>query len=156
MFDMRRKDREQTREFAMDTIDQSPYGTIAMTEANGSPYCVPLSLVRDGDVLYFHAAPEGKKTELLRLRPAVCVCFADGVKPIAQEFTTAYRSAIVRGNAAEVTDEKEKIHALRLICEKYAAENMAGFDQAIAQSLTRTAVWKITMEEVTGKSKKES
>ena len=152
---MRRKDREQTTEFAKTVMDPSPYGVVSMCDGSNAPYCVPLSLVRDGDKLYFHAALEGKKTELLRQNPAVCVCFADGVKPIAEKFTTAYRSAIVKGNASEITDDREKIHALRLICQKYAPENLSNFDEAISRSLDRTAVWAITIDNITGKSKKE-
>ena len=51
--------------------------------------------------------------------------------------------------------EAEKISALRALCEKLTPANMAGdnFERAIAKSLPRTGVWRIQMEEVSGKEK---
>ena len=40
-----------------------------------------------------------------------------------------------------------------LICQRYAPGNMGAFDEAIARSLDRTAVWKVEAEQVTGKRK---
>ena len=61
----------------------------------------------------------------------------------------------MRGTAAEVEDEEEKILALRALCEKLTPKNMTGdnFDRAIAKSLAVTGVWRIAMEEITGKEK---
>ena len=62
---MRRKDRERDRAFAYDVIDRCEYGVAAMAGEGGAPYCVPLSLVRLGDALYFHCALEGTKLDCL-------------------------------------------------------------------------------------------
>ena len=66
---MRRKDRERDRAFAYDVIDRCEYGVAAMAGEGGAPYCVPLSLVRLGDTLYFHCALEGTKLDCLRRSP---------------------------------------------------------------------------------------
>lgn len=50
---MRRKDREMDREFGLKVIDKATYGVLAMVD-EGKPYCIPLSIVRDGNTLYFH------------------------------------------------------------------------------------------------------
>ena len=151
---MRRKDREQTREFGLELTDRCEYGVMALIDSEDKPYAVALNLVRDGEKLYFHCAMDGKKTDSLRKNPDVCISFTGGVKPVPDKFTTLYRSAIVRGRAAEVTDTDEKIHGLRLLCEKLAPTNMADFDNAIERSLHRTAVWRIDIDEVTAKEKK--
>jgi len=53
-----------------------------------------------------------------------------------------------------VADEAEKIHGLRLICERFLPQHMDAFDQSIARSLSRTAVVRITLAEPpTGKRK---
>ena len=63
-------------------------------------------------------------------------------------------SAITFGKAEIVTDEAEKIHGLRLICERFLPQHMDAFDQSIARSLSRTAVVRITLTEPpTGKRK---
>lgn len=51
-------------------------------------------------------------------------------------------------------DAAAATEALRLLCLRYAAGHMAAFDKAVARSLSRTAVWKVSMESVTGKRKK--
>ncbi len=75
------------------------------------------------------------------------------VEPQKDKFTTAFESAVVKGKAEQVTDSQEKIEALRAICLRYTPENMAQFGQAIAHSLNVTDVWRISMDEVTGKAK---
>ena len=155
---MRRKDRERDRAFACRVIDRCQYGVAAMTGEGGTPYCIPLSLVRVGDVLYFHCALEGTKLELLAKHPQVCVSFVASNQAAEDKFTTYYQSANVTGTASEVTDEGEKILALRALCEKLTPANMSGdnFDRAIAKSLSRTGVWRIRIEEVTGKEKRRN
>ncbi|MDE5976402.1 MAG: pyridoxamine 5'-phosphate oxidase family protein, partial [Muribaculaceae bacterium] len=51
------------------------------------------------------------------------------------------------GRAEIVTDEKEKIEALRLLCERFLPKYMEHFDEAIERSLSRTAVVRITLTE---------
>ena len=62
---MRRSDREQSLEFSLELIDRCKHGTVAFATEDGAPYCIPLSLVRAGDKLYFHCAKQGHKTDLL-------------------------------------------------------------------------------------------
>ena len=51
------------------------------------------------------------------------------------------------GRAEIVTDEEEKIEALRLICQRFLPHHMAAFDKAIEQSLAHTTVVRITLTE---------
>jgi nitroimidazol reductase NimA-like FMN-containing flavoprotein (pyridoxamine 5'-phosphate oxidase superfamily) len=60
----------------------------------------------------------------------------------------------VKGLAQEVTEPQEKIHGLRLLASRYTPDNMDHFDAAVADSLSRTAIWKISIAEITGKRKK--
>ena len=152
---MRRKDRERDRAFALDVIDRCEYGVMAMSGPEGIPYSVPLSLVRVGEKLYFHCALEGTKLDLLRSQPKVCLSFVAFNQGAEDKFTTYFQSANVKGTACEVTDEEEKIAALRALSEKLTPANMTGdnFERAIAKSLRVTGVWAIAMEEVTGKEK---
>ena len=155
---MRRKDRERDRAFAYDVMDRCAYGVAAMTGEGGEPYCIPLSLVRLEDMLYFHCALEGTKLDLLKQHPKVCVSFVAANQAAEDKFTTYFQSANVVGTASEVTDDQEKILALRTLCEKLTPANMTGdnFDRAVAKSLPRTGVWRIQMEEVTGKEKRRT
>lgn len=150
---MRRKDRERDYEFGLGVIDKAPYATVAMTDESAAPYAVALSLVRSENKLYFHCAHEGKKTDILKKNPRVCAVFAADVEPARNQFTTLYKSAVVQGSASLVTDEAEKIMALKLLCLKFCPENMQNFEKAVEQSLPRTAVWCITIEKLWAKCK---
>ena len=96
--------------------------------------------------------------ELLRKNPQVCLSFVAQNQAAEDKFTTYFQSANVVGTACEVTDGQEKVLALRALCEKLTPANMTGdnFDRAIAKSLPRTGVWRIQIEEATGKEKRRS
>ncbi len=151
---MRRKDRAMPEAFAWLVVDKCEWAVLAMQSPAGEPYALPLSIAAKDGLVYFHCAKNGFKTECLRHKPAVClVCVGETNRP-PDKFTTEYESAILRGIASEVTDEQEKIQALRLLCERHNPANMPNFAKAIARSLDKTAVWKITLSEISGKRKK--
>lgn len=155
---MRRNDRAQDREFSLAVIDRCTHGVMALSTGEPFPYCLPLSFVRVENDLYFHCALEGRKLDLLRRFPQVCVAFVGGDRPAfvpPAMYTTYFQSAIATGTASEVTDPGEKVLALRALCQKAAPEHMAGFDAAVENSLAVTGVWKIHMEELSGKAKLE-
>ena len=150
---MRRKDREMGVDFAMGVLARCDFATLAMTLPDGNPYCIPISPALMDGIVVFHCAPHGLKVDAMRANPSVCLSAACDVSPVPEEFTTEYASAIVFGTATEVTDDAEKVAALHAICERYAASEMGGFDEAIERSLHRTAIWRIDIDELTGKCK---
>lgn len=155
---MRRNDRAQGRDFSLALIDRCTHGVMALSTGEPVPYCLPLSFVRVGDDLYFHCAMEGRKLDLMRRSPQVCVTFVGEDRPAFEppaEYTTYFQSAIVTGTASEVTDPGEKTEALRALCQKVTPEHMDGFTAAAEKSLSVTAVWKVHMETVSGKAKLE-
>lgn len=154
---MRRADRAQDREFSLALIDRCTHGVAALTTGEDMPYCLPLSFVRVGEDLYFHCAREGRKIDLLRRCPKVCITFVGGDQPAfvpPSMYTTYFQSAMVTGTASEVTDDREKTEALRALCQKLTPEHMGeGFERAIEKSLSVTSVWRIHMDQITGKAK---
>lgn len=172
---MRRKDREMDREFAYSLIDKASFGTLSLRDED-KPYGIPLSLVREGDNLYFHSAKQGKKVELLAHNPYVSVTFVgdtnipelfsqEELEEMARDeskaavlisnvFTTEFASAIVTGRAQLVAEEAERVKAIKLICEKYTPTKMAYFAMALKSGLKRMNLYKIQIDEVTAKRKK--
>lgn len=155
---MRRTDRARDRDFSLALIDRCTHGVMALSTGEPVPYCLPLSLVRMGDCLYFHCAREGRKIDLLRRFPQVCITFVGDDRPVfvpPAMYSTYYQSAIVTGTASEVTDPQEKRDALHALCQKLTPDYMDGFEGALKASLTVTAVWKVRMEDISGKAKLE-
>lgn len=173
---MRRKDREMSREFGIEVIDRAGYGIVSMIDEENEPYGVPLSIVRDGNNLYFHSALDGKKVKNFEKNPVVSIAFVgqnnvpdifsteelaemedDKSKAgilISKVFTTEYESAIVKGKIKIVDDEAEKLRAINLVCEKYTPTKMEYFNLAIESGLKTFNIYKIEIEEIKAKRKK--
>lgn len=152
---MRRKERREDENFAFEVLDKAEFAVLSMIDEDGLPYCLPISVVRIGEKLYFHSAENGRKAEAMSKDPNVCLTAAADVVSAEDKFTTYFKSAVVRGKAVRVTDDEEKITALKAICERFTPSNMPDFSNAIKMSLPRTAVWRIDIENATGKQKKK-
>lgn len=155
---MRKADRQKDAEWAYDVFDRAPYVTVSMTRPDGTPYGIPLSLVRKRDSFYFHCADEGEKIDCLRNNPVVSLSAVSKCSPRFEEekqnFTEYFHSAIAVGEAKFVRDRDEKIEALRLLCRRFLPDYMDHFDAAIERSLSRTTIIRIDLTEPpVGKSK---
>lgn len=150
---MRRKDREKDSTFALEVLKECEYATLATSNLDGTPYCIPVSPVLYENAIYFHCALEGKKLDNISKNSIVCISAVRHTKLVPEKFTTEFESAVATGSCQAVLEDVEKIFALKLICEKYAASNMEEFEQAISRSLQRTGVYKININEITGKAK---
>ncbi|WP_312699577.1 pyridoxamine 5'-phosphate oxidase family protein [Sedimentibacter sp.] len=171
---MRRKDREMSREFGLEVIDKADYGVLSMVDENNEPYGIPLSIVRDGNNLYFHSAAEGKKVRIFGENPVVSIAFVGQVRIpelvtteelkemdkskagalISKVFTTEYESAVVKGKIRLLGDDNEKLNAMKLICEKYVSGKMDLFNIAAGSIMRAVNIYKIEIEEITAKRKK--
>ena len=114
---------------------------------------MPVSAVREGDALFFHTAKEGRKIDCIACSPTVHVVCVGDVERAKDKFTTGYECAMADGVCREVTDDAEKLHALRLIAEKYTPEHLPAFESEVAASLARTGVYAIELTGITGKAK---
>jgi nitroimidazol reductase NimA-like FMN-containing flavoprotein (pyridoxamine 5'-phosphate oxidase superfamily) len=150
---MRRTDRERDRSFAEAAVDKCLYAVLATVNDDGSPYCVPLSIVRDGEWIYFHCAPGGHKIDNLKNRNRVCLSCVGHAEEPPDHFTVVYESAVVFGRAEEVLADGEKVRALLLLCERHTPANMAAFEGEMAREYQAAAVWKIHIEEISGKER---
>lgn len=156
---MRKISRMKDAAWAFEVFDKAPYVTVSMIRSDGTPYGLPLSLVRkDEHTFYFHCAAEGEKMDCLRANPVVSLSAVSRCTPKYEEeknnFTEYYHSAVAVGRAEVVTDDSEKIEALRLLCRRFLPRYMDHFDEAISRSLAITTVIRITLTEPpVGKSK---
>lgn len=152
MRQMRKAKRQQDTDWALEVFDKAPYVTVSMTRPDGTPYGLPLSLVRSGsNTFYFHCAHEGEKLDCLKSNPVVSLSAVSKCTPKFEEeknnFTEYYHSAVALGRAEIVTDDTEKTEALRLLCQCFLPAYMNHFDEAIARSLDRTTIVRITLTE---------
>lgn len=156
---MRKASREMDSQWALDVMRKAPYITVSFTRADGTAYGLPLSLAaKDDNTWYFHGAMEGDKLDAIKAHPEVCLSAVTRCTPTVGpkdgSFTLQYKSAIAFGKAAIVTEEAERIEAMRCICKRFLPQHMDAFDASIARSLSRTAVVRISLSQPpTGKRK---
>lgn len=152
MRQMRKAARQCDAAWALEVFDRAPYVTVSLARPDGTPYGLPLSLVRkDEQTFYFHCAGEGEKLDCIAANPIVSLSAVSKCSPKYEEeknnFTTHYNSAVALGRAEIVNDDTEKIEALRILCLRFLPKHMEHFDEAIARSLHRTTVVRITLTE---------
>ncbi len=148
---MIRKDREKDETFALEVVKQCEYAALAMLNADGTAYCIPISHVLYNGAVYFHSAIKGKKCENIEANSRVCLtCVTDTVL-VPERLTTRYKSAVIVGDCFVVNDVEEKKAALFAIAEKYAKSHIEHAQGEIERHLKGTQVYKITPLEVTGK-----
>lgn len=157
---MRKKSREMDSAWALEVMRKAPYITVSLTRSDGTAYGVPLSLASTDDMTwYFHCANGGDKLEAIAANPEVCLSAVTRcvptVGPKDGSFTLQYRSAIAFGRAEIVTDRDEKIVGLRAICKRFLPQHMDAFDDAIARSLDRTTVVRVTLSQLPSGKRKQ-
>lgn len=148
---MRRKDKEIADDSAVWAVAaQSQICRLAMVDGD-SPYVVPLCFGIAENVLYFHGAARGRKIDLIRKNPKVCVEFDQPLGIVASEsacrWSMKYQSVIGFGRASLVEDPKVKRKALDLIMSRYVDEGFSYPEERIKA----TAVIKVDIEKITGK-----
>ena len=149
---MRKAGRQKDAGWALEVFDKAPFVTVSMMRPDGTPYGLPLSLVRkDAQTFYFQCAGEGEKLDGLKASAVVSLSAVSRCTPRYEEekqnFTEYYNSAIALGRAELVTDDVEKTEALRLLCRRFLPKYMDHFNDAVARSLPRTTVVRITLTE---------
>lgn len=125
-------------------------GILSLIDSGGEPYGVPISYVYDGGkCIYFHSAVKGHKMECIAAngRCSFCVIGLDQIMP--DEFTSYFRSVIVKGQIHVVTDRDEMMKGLLLLCEKYSPG--VNPDAEISKCIGHVSVLRLDIDGMTGK-----
>ena len=150
---MRRREKQIVDRAEIDgVIRGSKVGRLGLSDG-GRPYVVPLCFGYDGRALYFHSARKGRKLDILRGNPSVCVEFDVPGDVVEAEnacgWSMRFRSVIVFGTASLVEDPEEKIAGLNLLMAQYSSPGRVfSFPD---KKVTRTVVFKVVIDEITGK-----
>ena len=144
--------------WAHELLERGAYGVLASVGKDGRPYGVPLSYVIMNDALYFHCAVQGRKLDNIRFNPHVTFSVVGEALPFfieeRNDYSTAYESAFVEGEAREVADDEEKNRALIALVQKYLPANLDRAPISIARSGNHTLVVRIDIKMVTGKKRR--
>jgi len=127
---------------------------VAMVDGQ-EPYVVPMNCGWTGHSLVLHAASEGRKLEILRVNPRVCVEIEEDVRIVTgatgEDCTAAYVTLIGAGTATFVEDPQPKADGLNTIirqCHPGFADEQFSDD-----ALARVTVLEVHFDRITCKAK---
>ena len=152
---MRRNEREITSRADIDAVIRRCQVCRLGLADGGEPYVVPLCFGYDGGTLYFHAARDGRKLDLMRRNSRVCF-ESDIVEEIIEASTACgwgmqFQSVLGTGTASTVEDPEEKRRALALIMTQYAGDRPFTFPE---EAIDGTAVFLVKIDSIAGKQSK--
>ena len=136
---------ELTTEEMLQLLTEERVGRLGLND-RPQPYVVPTDFTFLDGAIYIHTPASGRKARLARLDPDVCF-EVDRFNPAVTDF----RSVLVRGRIAEVSDPGEKAKVMRSMGEK-----AADFDFAAAHGRQRDGgsrhitIFRIDVREMTG------
>lgn len=148
---MRRHRQELDTAESVAILQNATSGVLGLIGDGGYPYTVPISHVYKDGKLFFHSAVSGHKVDAARgdSRCSFCIIDKDDVKP--SEYTTYFRSIIAFGRITVIEDKEEKLHALRLLGERFGPGDAVRLQQEIDGGIDRVAILRMDIEHLTGK-----
>jgi len=126
---------------------------IAMVDPEGKPYVIPMNFGFDGDYVYFHGSATGKKVDVLKNNPEVCISFSTDHElryvneEVACSWSMRYRSVLVYGKAEFVDDPEEKIKILNCVMAHYTERPF----EYNAPAIREVMVFKVKLEKLEGR-----
>ena len=149
---MRREDRALTHEESEKILTSATHGLLAVEGAEGYPYAVPISHVYANGKIYFHGAKTGQKLDAIANNDKVCFTVVGGDEVKSSEFSTAYSSVIIFGQARILEDAEEIREACKNILQKFSPGYMNEGWEYVEKFLSHTAFVEIKVDHMTGKS----
>lgn len=144
----------------IDFLQRAPMGTLA-TVHNGQPFMNMNLFVYDAErhCIYMHTANSGRTLVNISAEEKVSFSIAEMGRLLpadeAVEFSVEYAGVVVFGTAIVIDDAPEQRHGLQLLLDKYFPHLQPGenYRPIIDDELKRTAVYRINIEEWSGKQK---
>ena len=148
---MRRKEKEiQSLSGIESVIKNASVCRLGLTD-DKAPYIVPLNFGYRDMTLFFHSAPKGKKTDLIKKNPYACFEIDRINEPIESDepcsWGMQFQSVIGYGTIKFIRDMEEKKQALSLIMAQYSDGDYDFPDTKVKA----TAVYRLRIERMTGK-----
>ncbi len=137
-----------------DVISRCEVCYMGMTDEQGLPYVLPFNFGYEEGVIYLHSAGTGKKIEILKKKPEVCIAFSTDHhlkfvnEGVACSYGMRFRSVLAYGKVVFVDDPAEKQRILNLIMKHYTGRDDFAYNMP---AVLDVAVFKVVVDEFTGK-----
>ena len=102
---MRRRDRQTSRQEALEILTAAPWAVLSVVDQKGRPYSTPVSPALMNGALYFHSAVEGgARSCALEACPEVSLCAVSRCEVLPDRYGLTFASAVVQGRCTHVSD----------------------------------------------------
>lgn len=128
---------------------------LGMIDLDNKPYTLPFNFGFEEQTIYLHSGPVGKKIDILRNNPDVCITFSTDhqlyhqSEDVACSYGMKYRSVLIQGKLEFVEDTDEKIRILNIIMRQYTKRDDYKYS---GPSVANVAVMRIKAETITAKA----
>lgn len=123
----------------------------------GQPYVIPTAYGREGETIYIHGATKSRLIMALKEGIPCCltVTHIDGLVMARSIFhhSMNYRSVVVFGKGRELTDEEERMHALKVVSEQICPGRWEEVREPNAKEMKATSVVAIDIEQASAKQR---
>lgn len=141
-------------------LHRAPIASLA-TQYEGQPFINSNLFVYDEahEVIYMHTARTGRTQTNITLEEKICFSVTEMGRllpaDVALDFSVEYNSVVIFGRATIVQDEAQAANGLQLLLNKYFGHLRPGLDYRpiIPEELKRTAVYRLTIDQWSGKRK---
>ena len=127
---------------------------LGVCDTDMQPYVLPMNFGYQDGVVYIHSGPAGRKWEIMKSNPKVCITFCDGDElawqdeHVACSWRVKSQSVIVEGTIEFIEDDDEKIKAMNILMSQYSEKAFTYSGPAIRN----VGVMKIKIEAIGAKS----
>lgn len=127
---------------------------VAMVDTFNIPYMLPFNFGYHEGVIYLHSDPAGRKMDVLKNNPNVCINFIADCElfhineDVACSYGMKYKSILVNGKVEFIESKQEKIDAMNIFMNQYVHKKEFCYsDPAIAN----LCVFKVNVKDFSGK-----
>jgi len=137
-----------------DVIKNCQVCYMGMVDQEGKPYVLPFNFGYEEGTIYLHSAGSGKKIDILREHPSVCIAFSTDHQlkftneDVACSYSMRFRSVLAYGEVVFVDDPEEKQRILNVIMRQYTGRDDFGYNMP---AVVDVCVYKVDVKEFTGK-----
>ena len=131
-------------------------GVLAVNGEDGYPYAIPMNHYYDADgkTIYFHSGKIGCKVDCITRSDKACFTVSNDGERLNGEWWLTFKSVVVFGRIAPVTDEKTVLEVSRALSHKFT-EDEAYIDREIEKYAPATLLLALRIEDMQGKTVRE-
>lgn len=110
----------------IDIIEKCDVCYVSMVDNENKPYVIPMNFGFAENTILLHGAKQGKKIDILKNKPQVCIVFSTDHQlrwqneDVACSWSMKYRSVLAYGKVEFIDDHKEKEVLLHQFMKSYS------------------------------------